>query len=910
MAYKSLTRIHGYGYHSYLYAVCRADAGGADVNQVQPKRTLLVVDDQEIDRDILSNILASDYNVLTAKNGKQALDIVDRKGNIIAAILLDIIMPVMDGYQVLQQLHAEEGNDIPVLVMSQENSEESELRAFTMGASDFITKPYHTSVLKHRLMRAIQMHEAGKKIDVLQRDEVTGLYTKVAFADHAARILQEQTDTEWNMIALDIDRFKLVNESYGQQVGDELLAYLAQLLKHYSETQNCICARSYADHFFLLVERRDYNYIKNRYDQMIRHLDNFPLDMKVALKLGVYQIRDREMEIDSMCDRAQIAVNQVKGQYVKEISFYDDSLRKQLLREQRITDDMEQALRERQFHVYFQPKYDIFSETLSGAEALVRWIHPQNGFMSPAEFIPVFESNGFITEVDMFVWDETCRKIREWLDKYNCYVPISVNVSRKDIYKPNLPQILLDTVHRHGLEPKHLHLEITESAYVENPDQLLQVVEELKKLGFKIEMDDFGSGYSSLNMLASMPIDMLKLDMNFVKNYSEENNSRGIMSFVIGLAKWMNLYVVAEGVETKEQLELLRGMDCNLAQGYYFSKPLPAEKFEKVLQKFGKNLENVSDQTIRLSTAHEGEYQTMLIVDGLAVNRAIITEYFKDAYSIVETSGGKAALQYLKHVKRADIVLMDAHLPDMEANELIREMKKDPLMDRIPIIVTTHGSDETVDKVLTAGADAYVTKPYTKEQMYKCLNRVMSVQGERFKQEEEQILDKIRVMEMLSTKDYLTGLWNRVELERRIEEHILHSPDSEFYVISIDIDNYKDLVNRHGYAAGDKVLHEVADRLLGCFSDRDAVGRITGDRFGVFMNEAVDSDELLVRMTHLQSELAFSLKDVNVTCSSGVSKFPDCGRTFDEMYRSAERAMEEAKKTGKNSSCFWNQNEK
>ena len=199
-------------------------------------------------------------------------------------------------------------------------------------------------------------------------------------------------------------------------------------------------------------------------------MDQFPLDMKVVLKLGVYQITDRRMEVDSMCDRAQIAVNQIKGQYVREISFYDDSLRKQLLREQRITDDMEQALREHQFHVYFQPKYDIFSETISGAEALVRWIHPQNGFMSPGEFIPVFESNGFITEVDMFVWDETCKKIREWLDRYDCYVPISVNVSRKDIYKPNLPQILLDTVHRHGLEPKHLHLEISESAYVGNPD--------------------------------------------------------------------------------------------------------------------------------------------------------------------------------------------------------------------------------------------------------------------------------------------------------------------------------------------------------------------------------------------------------------------------------------------------------
>ncbi|MDD7176490.1 MAG: EAL domain-containing protein, partial [Lachnospiraceae bacterium] len=584
------------------------------MNQVQLKRTILIVEDQEFDRIILSDFLKNDYELLTANNGREALEILKEQMEVISAILLDIVMPVMDGFELLRVM-GENGllGCVPVVVTSEKDSEESELTALRLGASDFISKPYNEGILKHRLSNVIRMNEASKKIDALQRDEVTGLYTKVAFAEHAARILREQTDVEWNIIAVDIDRFKLVNESYGQETGDELLAYLAKMLQYYADTKNCICARSYADHFFLLVERRDYCYIKNRHTELVQYLQKFPLDMKIALKFGVYEISDREMEIDSMCDRAQIAANQVKGQYVAEICFYDDSLRKQLLMEQRITDDMEQALKEQQFQVYFQPKYDIFSETLSGAEALVRWIHPQNGFMSPGEFIPIFESNGFITEVDMFVWDKACEKIREWLDKYDRFVPISVNVSRKDMYKPNLPQILVDIVHRHGLEPKHLHLEITESAYVENPDQLLEVVEQLKKAGFTIEMDDFGSGYSSLNMLAAMPIDILKLDMKFVQNYSEKDNSRSIMSFVIGLAKWMNLYVIAEGVETREQLDLLRGMDCNLAQGYYFSKPLPDKDFEEVLRKSGRTLEDASDQTIRFSTAHEGEFQTMLI---------------------------------------------------------------------------------------------------------------------------------------------------------------------------------------------------------------------------------------------------------------------------------------------------------
>lgn len=873
------------------------------MNHVQERRTLLIVDDQELDRVILKDFLQNDYELLIANDRKEAMQIVAEKGSDLSAVLLDVVMPKMDGLEVLEEIRSKQQfSRMPVLVTSFAEGCELELKALTLGANDFIYKPFNKDILKHRLLNVIQMNEAGKKIDELQRDELTGLFTKVAFAEHVEQVLAKETDVEWNMIALDIDRFKLVNESYGQHMGDELLVYFAKKLLEFSETTNCICARSYADHFYIFAERREFAYIQKCHAELIEYLQEFPLDMKIALRFGVYEIIDRNIEISSMCDRAQIAVNQIKGDYETEINYYDDSLRKQLLKEQRITNEMELALLGHQFQVYFQPKYDIFSEILAGAEALIRWIHPQQGMISPGEFIPVFESNGFITELDMFVWDKVCEKIRYWIDKYDRYVPISVNVSRKDFNKPDLAQILVDIVHKHGLEPKHLHLEITESAYVENPDQLSAVVEQLKDAGFTIEMDDFGTGYSSLNMLSTMPIDVLKLDMKFVQNYSKSDNSRNILSFVIGLAKWMNLYVIAEGVETQEQLDLLRGMDCNLGQGYYFSKPLREQDFEQVLIKSGKTLED-TNQSIRFSTAHEEEFQTMLVVDGLAVNRVMLTEYFKDSYSIVEATGGRAALQYLKHMKRADVVLLDAHLPDMEGAELVREIKKDPLMARIPLIVSTHGSGDTVNKILSAGADAYILKPYSKVQIHDCLSRVLSHQSEQIRQEEAELLDKMRMMEMLTTRDYLTGLWNRVELEKRITDHIRHSANREFYFISIDIDGYKELINKHGYTTADKVLHEVAERLAGCFSDIDVVGRISGDRFAVFMNSDADDDELLVRMTHLQSRLAFCLgDDIQVTCSCGVSKFPVCGKNFDELYQVAEKALDEAKDAGKN--CF------
>ena len=215
------------------------------MNQVQLKRTILIVEDQEFDRIILSDFLKNDYELLTANNGREALEILKEQMEVISAILLDIVMPVMDGFELLRVM-GENGllGCVPVVVTSEKDSEESELTALRLGASDFISKPYNEGILKHRLSNVIRMNEASKKIDALQRDEVTGLYTKVAFAEHAARILREQTDVEWNIIAVDIDRFKLVNESYGQETGDELLAYLAKMLQYYADTKNCICARS------------------------------------------------------------------------------------------------------------------------------------------------------------------------------------------------------------------------------------------------------------------------------------------------------------------------------------------------------------------------------------------------------------------------------------------------------------------------------------------------------------------------------------------------------------------------------------------------------------------------------------------------------------------------------------------
>ena len=277
-------------------------------------------------------------------------------------------------------------------------------------------------------------------------------------------------------------------------------------------------------------------------------------------------------------------MDRVKGMYNQSIAVYDDSFREKLLREKAITDAMVTALEEGEFIVYLQPKYSLNNNRIVGAEALVRWIHPEWGFMFPGEFIPLFEKNGFISSLDQFVWENVCAKLQEWKEKGYLLLPMSVNVSRNDIFQGSLVDIFSGLIKKYDIDPQYLHLEITESAYAECGNRIVNTIEELRKLGFTIEMDDFGSGYSSLNLLSQMSLDILKLDMKLVKNEMTKSMEKSILNDIISMAHRMNLTIVAEGIETREQMERLQSLGCDYAQGYFFAKPMPITEFEELLK--------------------------------------------------------------------------------------------------------------------------------------------------------------------------------------------------------------------------------------------------------------------------------------------------------------------------------------
>lgn len=591
------------------------------------RKKILVVEDNALNRSLLCQILSADYDVEEAENGQEALGVLRQFGEGISLILLDIIMPVMDGYTFLSIMKADPSySSIPVIVTTQNDAESDEVAALSHGATDFVAKPYKPQIILHRVAGIIRLRETAAMINMIQYDRLTGLYSKQYFYQQAGEVLLRNPDQQYDIICSDIENFKLINDVFGVKAGDRLLRGIGNA---YAERLKGIgiCGRLNSDQFACLLKHRD-DYTDDMFIEA-SILTNGLLDIhNIVMKWGIYNVEDRSVSIEQICDRALLAARSIKGQYGKYFAIYDDTLRNQLLREQAITDSMESALSQNQFLVYLQPKYRIKDEVLVGAEALVRWNHPVWGFLSPAEFIPLFEKNGFITRLDRFVWEKACAVLHDWDERGYYPMSVSVNVSRADIYNEDLADTLVKIIEKYDLDPSRLHLEITESAYTENPKQIIDTVTTLRELGFVIEMDDFGSGYSSLNMLNDMPIDILKLDMKFIRSEMAKPKSQGILQFIINLASWMNLSVVAEGVETKAQLLRLTEIGCDYVQGYYFAKPMPCQEFEGLLDEYrGAGIEEPSTDTeIR------NELPVLLVADGDEDYRNMVHQAFEGRY--------------------------------------------------------------------------------------------------------------------------------------------------------------------------------------------------------------------------------------------------------------------------------------
>ena len=366
-----------------------------------------------------------------------------------------------------------------------------------------------------------------------------------------------------------------------------MLGRIGERIRQIARDIGGVACRRSADTFFIYCPSKgDYEAMLDKISEGLSGQD--ANSDRVRLRMGVYVKVDKTLEIDRRFDYARTAANTVKTGHVKAVGIYDDEMHKADLFKEHLLEDFRTSLKDGCFKVFFQPKFDIRPEQplLSGAEALVRWNHPELGMISPGMFIPLLEDNGLILELDEYVWRETAAQIRRWKDRFGFSIPVSVNVSRIDMLTPNLKSIFTDILDSQGLSAQDLMLEITESAYTGDSDQVILMARELRGvgMGFRIEMDDFGTGYSSLGMLSHLPIDVLKLDMSFVRSAFGEKRDVRMIELIIDIADYLNVPVVAEGVETQEQYLALKELGCELVQGYYFSRPVPPDQFDRFLE--------------------------------------------------------------------------------------------------------------------------------------------------------------------------------------------------------------------------------------------------------------------------------------------------------------------------------------
>lgn len=426
-------------------------------------------------------------------------------------------------------------------------------------------------------------------------DEVTLGANKAKFTLDATELLKEYPDKNYAMISFDITKFKAINELYGYKRANKILKDVYQILKR-NLSRGSVCARDFAATYVILYryDKEDF-IIKYFVNKIAEEIDKYNEEVmrklisntetkviaKLSIAFGIYLINDKSVPIAQMCDRASLAKRSHRDDVTQIYKFYDDEIRSHLLQDKEIEDEMDKALENHEFKMYLQPKFDMQTMEIVGAEALVRWIHPNKGIIPPINFIPVFEKNGFVIKLDKEMWRQACEFLSNRKKAGERLFPVSVNVSRLHLNNDAFIDELVKLTKDYDIETKYLELELTESACLNNEKHFSEIMDKLKSLGFTISMDDFGTGYSSLNMLRSLPVDVLKLDRGFICDSIAEEKGKIVVRKILDMANELNMVTVAEGIETPAQAIFLKNAGCKIAQGFLYGKPLSVEMFTK-----------------------------------------------------------------------------------------------------------------------------------------------------------------------------------------------------------------------------------------------------------------------------------------------------------------------------------------
>lgn len=412
------------------------------------------------------------------------------------------------------------------------------------------------------------------------QDQVTGGMNGNYFRDKALQIMANNRETPFIAQRFDIVNFRYLNEAYGHNRADEVLKACISISRQFFSEKE-LCVRMDSDQFLMLnvndtrVDQKRASYIEalNEYTRSIG------IKYPIRLKCGVYQVRKQDLDIDVIIDRANVARKSLDGDENKTIAYYSDSLVRDMRKVDKIESDMNKAINAEEFKIYLQPKWNIVKNELAGAEALVRWVKPDDTIIYPNQFIPIFEKNGFIEKLDFYMLESVCKKMSDLKKKNIPIFPISVNQSRLLLHNPEYIKNITKILKKYDIPREYVELELTETVFFDDREKMIEIMKELKGLHIKLSMDDFGSGYSSLNMLKDIPFDILKIDREFFGESITSESSTWILQKVIEMAYGLGIDVICEGVETQDQVNILKQIGCYLVQGYFYSRPIPMEEF-------------------------------------------------------------------------------------------------------------------------------------------------------------------------------------------------------------------------------------------------------------------------------------------------------------------------------------------
>ena len=571
---------------------------------------------------------------------------------------------------------------------------------------------------------------------------------------------------------------------------------------------------------------------------------------------------------------------------------FDKAYQKMDINEAELSGEIEAALQQGQLDVYYQPKYSLQDESLIGAEALVRWHHPRHGLLEPEQFLHLAERQGLMAKLDMYVWQHACSQLRQWHEQGYKSLNLSINVSQDAWDAYDLVQQCDDFLEEYTFKPEHLHLEISEDLYTRNPDQVTQRLKQLRERGFVLDLDDFGFGCSSLTMLSELPLDMLKLDKDFVRRETAKPYDVSLLSDIIAIAHRLDLSVVAEGVETREQMKRLRVMTCDFVQGFFFAKPMAAAEFTMLLE-----TQRLRRPRLLSSFFPQGKSHRLLVVDESEHYANLIKETFGDFYEIIYVSTAAAAVELLSSEQHSiSAIILSMTLPTNGADEIFKLVRQKPGNWHIPIVATIPNGNVASQYPLLLEADDFLCKAHPVADLRKRVDALMDMLA--FDERERILLEA-------ASRDYMTGLYNRRGLQAALAS--LRKEDFPLAICLFDLDNLKQVNDTHGHDAGDRFIEAFADIVRHRTRLDDIQCRYGGDEF-ILVLKRMENEEFASKKAQ---EICKAFTEVNIeedvrpSASVGIVMCGPEKRPNAHFIEQADKAMYKAKALQRGSCYIW-----